>query len=71
VEVNHAVAETPCGQQIEPQPNMVRLGLLAASHQDGRDNQVVFVHPPRLYGMGGEAGCPLASRLQFAASSSG
>jgi hypothetical protein len=56
VEVNHAVAEASFGQQIEPQQNVVRLGLLAASHQDGRDNQVVFVHQPGLNRMGGEAG---------------
>jgi hypothetical protein len=56
VEVNHAAAEASFNQQIEPRQNVVRQGLLAASHQDGRDKQVVFVHQPSLYRMGGEAG---------------
>ena len=35
---------------------MVRQVLFTASHQDGRDNEVVFVHQPCLYGMGREGG---------------
>jgi len=44
LEVNHAVAEAPFGHQIESEQNVVRQGLFAASHQDERDNQMVFVH---------------------------
>jgi len=43
VEVNHAVAETAFVQQFELQEGTVGKGLFAASHHDGRDDQMAIV----------------------------
>jgi hypothetical protein len=54
--MNHAVAETAFVQQLELQADTVGEGLLAASHHDGRDEQVVLVDQPGLDRLGGEVG---------------
>ena len=55
-------AEASLGLQIEPQANVGRLGLLAASNQDRRDNRVVFVHQRGPNQVGGEFSSPLPPR---------
>ena len=43
-------------QQLEPQADIAGLGLLAASHHHGRDDQVALVDQARLDRLGGEGG---------------
>src|SRR6266540_6727923 len=56
VEVNHAVAETALVQQLELQARTPGEELFAASHHDGREEQVALVDQPRLDRLGGEVG---------------
>src|SRR5215203_3674144 len=56
VEVKHAIDETAFVQQFELQADIVGEGLFAASHHDGRDEQVPLVDQPGLYRLGGEVG---------------
>jgi hypothetical protein len=46
VEVDHAVAETAFAQQFELHTDIVGEGPFAASHHDGRDEQVALVDQP-------------------------
>src|SRR5262249_14707318 len=54
VEVDHAVAEAALVQQLQRQADIGGEGRCAASHQDGRDEQVVVVHEPGPDRLGGE-----------------
>src|SRR3712207_2172696 len=56
VEINHAVAETAFVEQFELQADIVGQGLLAASHHDGRDEQVPLVDQPGLDCLSGKVG---------------
>src|SRR5436309_3393502 len=56
VEVNHAVAETALVQQFELQADTAGKGLYAASHHDGRYEQVELVDQPGLDRLGCEVG---------------
>ena len=54
--MNHAVAEKAYAQQFELQADTVGERLFAASHQDGRDEQVALVDQPGPDRLGGEVG---------------
>jgi hypothetical protein len=54
--VNQAVPEAALVKQLELQADVVRQRLLAASHHDGRHEQVQLVDQPRFERMGGEIG---------------
>jgi hypothetical protein len=54
VKVNHAVSETAFVKQLELQEDIVGERPFAASHHDGRDEQVVLVDQPGLDRLGGE-----------------
>src|SRR5689334_6522412 len=56
VEVNHTVAETSFVQQLELQANIAGEGRCAASHHDGREEQVALVDQAGLDRVGGEIG---------------
>ena len=56
--MNQAVAETVFVQQFELQADIVGEELFAASHHDGRDEQVALVDQPRLDRLDGEPGPP-------------
>src|SRR5215212_7709852 len=56
VEVDHAVAETAFAQQFELHADIVGEGPFAASHHDGRDEQMVLVDQPGPERLGGEVG---------------
>src|SRR5439155_15221982 len=55
-EVNRAVAETAFVEELELQTDIVRKGLLAASHHDGRDEQLELVDQAGLDRLGREVG---------------
>src|SRR4051794_5903884 len=68
VEVNHAVAEAALVEELELQADMVGEGLFAASHHDGREEQVALVDQPGLDRLGGEVGTAhgdVTSRCRF------
>jgi hypothetical protein len=54
--VNHAVAETAFVHQFELQAGIVGEGLFAASHQNGREEQVALADEPALDRLGGDVG---------------
>ena len=56
MEVNYAVAETAFGEQFELRAEVIGKSLLAASHHDGRKQQVELVQQPGLHRLPGELG---------------
>jgi hypothetical protein len=56
VEVHYPVAETTLVEQLELDADIVGEGRVAASHDDGCEEQVAFVDQPRLDRHGGEFG---------------
>ena len=56
MEVHHAVAETAFVQQFKLQADIVGERLFAASHHDGREEQVALVDQPGLDRLGGKVG---------------
>jgi len=54
--MNHAVFEAALVQQFELQANVVGQGPLAASDQDGREEQMALVDQPGLDRLGSEVG---------------
>jgi 2-polyprenyl-6-methoxyphenol hydroxylase-like FAD-dependent oxidoreductase len=55
-EVDHAVAEAAFVEQFEPQADTVGDGLSAASHHDGREEQLALVHEASLERVASEFG---------------
>jgi hypothetical protein len=60
VEVHHTLAESAFVQQFELQADIVGEERVAASHHDGRDEQVDLVDQPGLDRLGGEVGAGVA-----------
>ena len=52
MEVDHAVAKAVFLQKAHLQTDMVREGLLSASHNDGHEEQMALVDQPRSKGVG-------------------
>ena len=56
VEVYHAITETAFIQPFEIQVNVVGEGQFAASHHNGREDQMIFVDQPSQDRLSGEIG---------------
>jgi hypothetical protein len=46
--MDHAIAESALVQQLKLQPDIVRQGWIASSHNDGGEEQMTLVDPPEL-----------------------
>src|SRR5690606_16141416 len=57
-EENRAIAKAAFLQKLELQPDVLRQGRFAASHNNRDQEQVALVHQPRPEGLGGEFGAP-------------
>jgi nucleoside-diphosphate-sugar epimerase len=54
--VNHAAGKAAFGQQFELHADIVGKGLFAASHRDGRDEQVALIDQSGLERLAGQVG---------------